>query len=119
MLWGMAPGRPELLHGTLDVLILKALADAPRHGYDIVRYIGTSTGDTVVIEDGSLYPALYRLEKKAHISGAWGVSDRGRRARFYELTPAGRQALATQTRDWAAFAAGVSQLLLGRQGRKA
>lgn len=102
----------ELLHGTLDVLILKALASNPRHGYDIVRHILSSTGGAVVIEDGSLYPALYRLEKKGHISGAWGVSDAGRRARFYELTSKGRKALATQTRHWAAFAAGVSRLLL-------
>lgn len=114
----MAPRSPELLHGTLDVLIMKALADAPRHGYDIVRFISAATGDAVVIEDGSLYPALYRLEKKGHIHGAWGVSESGRRARFYELTPAGRKALESQTRDWAAFAAGVSQLLLGREGRK-
>lgn len=109
----MSPRSAELLHGTLDVLILKALADAPRHGYDIVRVITASTGDVVVIEDGSLYPALYRLEKKGHITGAWGISDAGRRARFYSLTPDGRKALKTQTRDWAAFAAGVSQLLLG------
>jgi PadR family transcriptional regulator PadR len=109
----MSPRSAELLHGTLDVLILKALSDAPRHGYDIVRFITTTTGDAVVIEDGSLYPALYRLEKKAHIRGAWGISTAGRRARFYELTPAGRKALKIQTRDWAAFAAGVSQLLLG------
>jgi PadR family transcriptional regulator PadR len=109
----MSPKAAELLHGTLDVLILKALAEGPRHGYDIVRHIASSTGGAVGIEDGSLYPALYRLEKKAHIAGAWGVSDAGRRARFYELTSKGRKALAVQTRDWAAFAAGVSLLLLG------
>lgn len=115
----MSPRAAELLHGTLDVLILKALAGAPRHGYDIVRHITTTTGDAVVIEDGSLYPALYRLEKKGQISGAWGVSDAGRRARFYTLTPDGRKALRTQTKDWAAFAAGVSQLLLGHGEPKA
>lgn len=115
----MPPRSPELLHGTLDVLILKALTDAPRHGYDIVRHITTSTNDAVVIEDGSLYPALYRLERKAHIKGAWGISDAGRRARFYELTPGGRKALRAQTKDWAAFAAGVSLLLLGTREPKA
>lgn len=109
----MAPRSPELLHGTLDVLVLKAVVDAPRHGYDIVRFISAETGDAVVIEDGSLYPALYRLEKKGQIAGAWGVSDAGRRARFYQITPAGRRALAARTKDWAAFAAGVSRLLLG------
>lgn len=115
----MSPRAAELLHGTLDVLILKALAGAPRHGYDIVRHITTTTGDAVVIEDGSLYPALYRLEKKGQIAGAWGVSDAGRRARFYALTPDGRKALKVQTKDWAAFAAGVSQLLLGNGEPKA
>jgi len=103
----------ELLHGTLDVLILKAVVDAPRHGYDIVRHISATTGGTVAVEDGSLYPALYRLERKGHIKGAWGISEAGRRARFYALTPAGRKALVTQTDAWAKFAAGVSKLLLG------
>jgi PadR family transcriptional regulator PadR len=115
----MSPRSAELLHGTLDVLILKALVDGPRHGYDIVRHITSTTGDAIVIEDGSLYPALYRLEKKGHITGAWGVSDAGRRARFYEMTASGRAALKTQTRDWAEFAAGVSQFLLGRKAPKA
>lgn len=112
----MAPRGPELLHGTLDVLILKALTDAPKHGYDIVRAITAVTGDAVVIEDGSLYPALYRLEKKGQIEGAWGISDAGRRARFYSLTTAGRKALQAQTRQWAAFADGVSRMLLSGKG---
>jgi transcriptional regulator len=103
----------ELLHGTLDVLILKAVRDAPRHGYDIVRHIASSTGDAVSIEDGSLYPALYRLEKKRQLKGEWGITEGGRRARFYKLTEAGRKALTEQTNQWARFAAGVSRLLLG------
>lgn len=109
----MARPQNELLHGTLDVLILKALIDAPHHGYEIVRHISTTTAGAVTIEDGSLYPALYRLEKKGHIKGTWGVSEAGRRARFYALTDAGRKALTTQTDAWAKFAAGVSKLLLG------
>jgi PadR family transcriptional regulator PadR len=103
----------ELLHGTLDVLILKALIDAPRHGYEIVRHLSTSTNGAVAIEDGSLYPALYRLEKKRQIRGKWGISEAGRRARFYELTDEGHQALEAQTDAWAKFSAGVSKLLLG------
>ncbi len=103
----------ELLHGTLDVLILKALGEAPRHGYEIVRHISSSTSGAVAIEDGSLYPALYRLEKKGQIRGKWGISEAGRRARFYELTDAGRKALTAQTEAWAKFATGVSKLLLG------
>jgi transcriptional regulator len=103
----------ELLHGTLDVLILKALGESPRHGYEIVRHIMASTSGAVAIEDGSLYPALYRLEKKRQIKGEWGTSESGRRARFYRLTVAGHNALAAQTDAWARFAAGVSKLLLG------
>lgn len=110
----MSPRGSDLLHGTLDVLILKALAAGPAHGYEIVRRISTGTADAVSIEDGSLYPALYRLERKAHIEGTWGVSDAGRRARFYALTPAGRRALSMQTREWAAFSHGVSRLILGK-----
>lgn len=103
----------ELLHGTLDVLILKALGDEAHHGYEIVRRVSSSTGGAVTIEDGSLYPALYRLEKKGQIRGKWGISEAGRRARFYELTDAGRKALIAQTDAWSKFAAGVSKLLLG------
>jgi PadR family transcriptional regulator PadR len=105
----------ELLHGTLDVLILKALAESPRHGYEIARHVSASTGGAVTIEDGSLYPALYRLEKKRQIKGVWGVSEAGRRARFYSLTAGGRKALAARTDAWTKFAAGVSRLLLGEE----
>jgi PadR family transcriptional regulator, regulatory protein PadR len=102
----------ELLHGTLEVMILKALRDEPRHGYEIARHIRTSTEDAVVVEDGSLYPALYRLEAKKLLRGEWGVSA-GRRARFYRLTPAGQRRLQAETEKWSAFAKGVSKLLLG------
>jgi transcriptional regulator len=111
----MARGSHELLHGTLDTLILKALDAEPRHGYGIVRQIEEATRGAVNVEDGSLYPALYRLEKKGLVRGDWGVSDAGRRARFYRLTPKGARALAAQTRTWEQFAAGVSRLLLGRR----
>ena len=102
----------ELLHGTLEVMILKALRNEPRHGYEIARHIRTSTEDAVVVEDGSLYPALYRLETKKLLKGEWGVSG-GRRARFYRLTPAGQRKLQAETEKWSAFAKGVSKLLLG------
>lgn len=102
----------ELLHGTLEVMILKALREEPRHGYEIARHIRTSTEDAVVVEDGSLYPALYRLEAKKLLKGEWGVSA-GRRARFYRLTPAGQRKLQAETEKWSAFAKGVSKLLLG------
>ena len=103
----------DLLHGTLDILILKALADEPRHGYAIVRQIEAATRDAVKVEDGSLYPALYRLEQKRLIRGKWGISDAGRRARFYELTDAGRRQLASRVAEWGRFSLGVTRMLEG------
>lgn len=104
---------PDLLHGTLDLLILRALVIAPRHGYEIVREIDAATSSAVAVEDGSLYPALYRLEKRRLIKGEWGVSDAGRRARFYRLTELGRRELAERTAEWRRFSAGVSKMLTG------
>jgi transcriptional regulator len=103
---------PELLHGTLDTLILKTLAGGRRHGYAIARAIEDATEGIVEIEDGSLYPALYRLEKKAWVEAEWGTSELGRRAKFYRITPRGRKQLAAQTADWARFAAAISRVLL-------
>ena len=101
----------ELLHGTLDILILKAVADEPRHGYEIVRHIESATAEAVAVEDGSLYPALYRLEKRRLIRGEWGVSSAGRRARFYRITDVGRRQLAERLEEWRRFSVGVSRML--------
>ena len=101
----------DFLHGTLDTLILKTLVDGPRHGYEIVRRIESDTSDAVVIEDGSLYPALYRLERKRLIRGEWGISDAGRRARFYRLTDAGRRHLSDRMAEWERFSVAVSRML--------
>lgn len=103
----------ELLHGTLDALILKTLVGGRRHGYGIARAIEDVTDSVVTIEDGSLYPALYRLERKEWIEAEWGVSELGRRAKFYRLTPRGRRQLAAQTAEWARFAGAISKVLLG------
>ena len=103
----------ELLHGTLESLILRVLADRREHGYGIGRRLEEALGPASTIEDGSLYPALYRLERRRLIRGTWGTSDAGRRARFYELTPEGRRALAKRSREWAAFSSAVSRLLGG------
>ena len=102
-----------LLHGTLDALILKTLAGAARHGYAIGRFIEETTDEVVIVEEGSLYPALYRMERRGWIEAEWGVSELGRRAKFYRLTDEGRTQLATETATWARFAAGVSKVLLG------
>jgi PadR family transcriptional regulator, regulatory protein PadR len=99
-----------LLHGTLDALILKTLAGGPCHGYAIARFIEEATGEAVVIEEGSLYPALYRMERRGWIDAEWGTSELGRRAKLYRLTDAGRGQLAAEMATWRRFAAGVSKV---------
>jgi PadR family transcriptional regulator, regulatory protein PadR len=103
-----------LLHGTLDALILKTLAPGPRHGYGIARSIENTSDDAVVVEEGSLYPALYRLERRGWVVAEWATSELGRRAKFYRLTQRGRTQLAAETEAWRAFAAGVSKILLAQ-----
>ena len=104
--------KTELLHGTLDALVMKTLTRGPRHGYGIARWIEEATDEAVVVEEGSLYPALYRLERRGLIDAEWGISELGRKAKFYKLTSRGRRQLATETKQWARFAAGVSKVLL-------
>ena len=99
-----------LLHGTLDALILKTLAGAPRHGYAIAKFIEDTTGDALLVEEGSLYPALYRMERRGWVEAEWGVSELGRRAKVYRLTDAGRAQLAAEMATWRRFAAGVSKV---------
>ena len=103
-----------LLHGALDALILKTLARGPRHGYAIGRFIEDTTGDAVLVEEGSLYPALYRMERRGWIEAEWGTSELGRRAKLYSLTAAGRTQLATELATWRRFSAGVSKVLFAR-----
>ncbi len=108
----MAPKTPNaLLHGTLDALILKTLASGPRHGYAIARFIEDTSRDAVLVEDGSLYPALYRMERRRWVEAEWGTSELGRRAKLYRLTDAGRVQLAAEMATWRRFAAGVSRVL--------
>ena len=102
----------ELLHGTLDVLILKTLAWGPRHGYAIAQWIESSSADALRIEQGSLYPALYRLERKGWIEAEWGLSDTKRQVKVYRLTEAGRERLETETAKWRRYADAVGAILL-------
>jgi transcriptional regulator len=97
----------ELLRGTLDVLVLKALTWGPRHGYAVARWIEDATRGTLQVEEGALYHALHRLEKKGRLSSAWGVSETNRRAKYYTLTPDGRRQLAAQTATWTRYAEAV------------
>jgi transcriptional regulator len=107
----MAPARHELLHGTLETLILKTLATGPRHGYAIARWLEDTTGDALQIEDGSLYPALYRLENRGWIKAEWTTSELGRRVKAYRLTAAGRRRLGTSVRAWEQFAGSIAKVL--------
>jgi PadR family transcriptional regulator PadR len=90
----------DLLQGTLDMLILKAVSLGPLHGYGVLLRIQQISGNRLEIQQGSLYPALYRLERQELIESEWGASDNNRKARFYRLTAAGRRQLAQETRDW-------------------
>jgi PadR family transcriptional regulator, regulatory protein PadR len=108
----MAPATNELLHGTLETLILKTVAKGPRHGYAIARWLEECTGDVLHVEDGSLYPALYRMEQRGWLQADWGTSELGRKAKFYRMTAAGRKRLAASTAEWARFSAAISKVLL-------
>ena len=94
------PPRAELLPGTLDLLILKAVSLGPLHGYGVLLRIEQITRGALLVEQGALYPALFRLEHKGWLSGEWGVSDNNRRAKFYQLTAAGRRQLKSETEGW-------------------
>jgi transcriptional regulator len=102
----------DMLHGTLDALILKTLTWGERHGYAIAQWIEEATDEAVVVEEGSLYPALYRMERRGWIEAEWGTSELGRKAKFYRITAKGRRQLASDTAEWSRFAAGVSKVLL-------
>lgn len=102
----------ELLHGTLDALVLKTLSWGPRHGYAIARWIEEITDDALRIEEGSLYPALYRMERRGWIQAEWGLSETNRRVKFYRLTTAGRQRLRVETAQWTRFTTAVGKVLL-------
>jgi len=103
-----------LLHGTLDLLILKTLASGPRHGYAIARFIEDTTAEAVVVEEGSLYPALYRMERRGWVEAEWGTSELGRRAKLYRLTETGLRQLTAETEMWRRFATSVSKMLLAK-----
>ena len=108
----MPPQTRDRLHGTLDALILKTLSWGPRHGYAITRWLRETSGDAIQVEEGSLYPALYRMEHRGWIAAEWGTSELGRKAKFYRITGRGRRHLASETQQWARLAAAVSKVLL-------
>jgi len=101
----------ELVQGTLDVLVLKALQWGPLHGYAISRWIKSTTRDVLAVEEGALYPALHRLERRGLVEAEWGVSENNRRAKFYQLTRRGRKALESETASWTEYARAVERVL--------
>ena len=109
--------KPELLQGTLDMLILKALHLAPMHGFGISVRIRQFSDDVLRVEQGSLYPALYRLEEQGWIKASWGTSENNRRARFYELTRLGHKQLERETEHWQRLSLAVNHVLGARGGQ--
>jgi transcriptional regulator len=101
----------EFLRGTLDVLILKALAWGPLHGYAITNLIRRQSDDALLVEEGTLYPALWRLESKGLLEAEWGLSENNRKAKFYGLTAEGRRQLRQQVKTWEAYATAVAKVL--------
>lgn len=106
--------RPQILQGTLDLLILRTLASGRAHGQGVARAIQAASRDSILVDHGSLYPALQRLEERGWISAEWGSSENNRRARFYELTAPGRLQLVRATREWWSLADAIA-LVLGPQ----
>jgi PadR family transcriptional regulator, regulatory protein PadR len=107
----------HILRESVDLLILKSLSWGPRHGYAISEWIEGATGSTVLIEEGTLYPALHRLAARRLVRTEWGASENNRRAKFYELTPAGRTRLAVQTTTWRRHVDAIGQALTVRTPR--
>ena len=107
----MANSKADLLQGTLDLLILKSLQHEPMHGFGVAVRIGQMSKDMLQVEQGSLYPALYRLEDQGWIKSEWGVSDNNRKAKFYSLTNSGRKQLQTEEQSWAKLSTAINFVL--------
>jgi PadR family transcriptional regulator PadR len=107
----MKRSSPELLQGTLDMLILQALLAGPMHGYAIVRKLQEVSKDVLRVEEGSLYPALHRMEQRSWISSEWGTSENNRQARFYKLTRSGRRQLEAEAINWERLSKAIAQVM--------
>ena len=112
----MSDASLELLQGTLDVLMLKALSWGPQHGYAVSQWIRDRTEDELLVEEGALYPALYRMENKGWIEAQWGASDNNRRAKYYTLTAEGRRHLKQELATWERYTLAVTRILTATTG---
>lgn len=101
----------ELMHGTLDILVLRGLTWGPKHGYAVARWIEQVSNGSLTVLDGALYTALHRMEEREWIAAEWGISPHGRRAKFYRLTLAGRKQFQAETKDWTDYVAAVTKVL--------
>ena len=110
------PADLELLRGTLDLLVLKALTWGPRHGYAVTEWIHDSSAEELQVLDGALYQALHRLEDRGLVVAEWGASENNRRAKFYRLTPAGRKRLQDQAGEWERYVKAVGRVLRAAEG---
>jgi PadR family transcriptional regulator, regulatory protein PadR len=108
--WILTTPKADLLQGTLDMLILKALSLGPLHGYGVIQRIRQLSDEMLNVEQGSLYPALYRIEQRGWVSSKWGVNETGRRAKFYSLTRAGRKQLTVEENSWDLLALAISKV---------
>ncbi len=105
------PEEIEVRQGTLDMLVLKALTWGPMHGYSVLGWLRHTTGGELRIEDAALYPALHRMEARGLIDSEWGLSENNRRAKYYRLTPDGRQALRSEAESWTRYVAVIAKVL--------
>lgn len=104
-------GKADLLQGTLDMLILKCLGSGAQHGYGVAKWIQLTTNDSLSVEEGSLYPALHRMQRRGWLSSEWGVSESNRRAKYYQLTRAGRAQLKKEVKAWENLVGAISLIL--------
>src|SRR3982751_3010942 len=107
----MARAQVDLLQGTLDLIVLKALSWGAMHGFGLARWIQQTTEDVLQVEEGSLYPALYRMENRGWIKAQWALTENGRRAKYYKLTPAGRRQLVVESRSWSEAASAIAKIM--------
>ncbi len=105
----------ELLQGTLDLIVLKTLSWGPMHGFGIARWMQRTTDDVLQVEEGSLYPALYRMENRGWIKAQWALTENGRRAKYYRLTPVGRRQLADEAKSWEQLTGAIGKIMVAKR----